>query len=545
MATGIPEGKSREIDALIDEYVGDRIDRRGFFKRAVGLGLSLSAAGTILAACGGGGGGGGKLSLRLPTDLSNMDPANWATFGDWTVMNAVYEGLVTFKPGTYERVNQLAETFKISPDGKVIDFTLKQGIQFHGGFGELTADDVKFTYERAAGLPPYKPAANSGDWGGLKEVAVKDKYSGTIVFNEYFAPFHTVGIESFDGFVLSKKAFDQLGSKLATRPIGTGPYEFGTWTHGQRVTLKKFGDYGGASNELFEGGKPTWDQIDLVVIPEDNSADIALQSGELDFAQISLESVDRFKSNSDFTTVRVPTTNTWYLTMNVEHPKLKDLRVRQAIRAAIDVPTIIDNAFHGLWDRATEMFAPTLPLGHWNGAPVHDQDLDLARNLLKQAGVSGLNLELGYSTDPQADLVVQIIQSNLASAGIKVTLKKSDAATYYVGSPVTAKRELSYWWLAANPDPYYYSSSATCETVGQWNWSQRCDPAFDKVLAQAATERDKASRQKLYEQAAKMWDDDCSEVWIAWMNNFYAHKPDIKPVTTLAGNVLPQYFASA
>lgn len=538
-----------DVESLVNDRIQGLLDRRQFMNRALGLGLSVSAAGALLAACGSAGTGttatsapGGTLSIRLPTDMADVDPANWATFGDWTVMNAVYEGLVTFRPGTYERVNQLAKSFEISADGRRVDFTLKPGVQFHGGFGELTAEDVKFSYERAAALKGYKPTANEADWTGLKEVVVHDKYSGTILFSDYFAPILTSGLMGFDGFILSKKATETLGSKISTHPIGTGPYEFVQWTEGQSVTLKRFASYGGASSTIL-GARAPYDEIQLLVITDDNSASVALQSGSLDFGQIALPSVANFKANSSFRVFPVPTTDTWYLTMNVTQPKLKDIRVREAIRSAIDVPAIVQTAFLGLWKQANGMIAPTMPVGYWPGAPSHPRDVDASRALLKQAGVSGLSLELDYSTDPQADVVVSIIQSNLKDAGINAVLNKVDAASYYVASPATASRELSYWWLATSPDPFFMTEYSTCAQVNQWNWSHNCDPTFDQILSEASHALNRTKRQSLYEQAALRWDHNCTEVWIAWETNYFAGKSGIKPATTQSGNILPQYFS--
>ena len=84
-----------------------------------------------------------------------MDPAFYPARAD-EIATGVFEGLVTYKPGTWEVVNKLAETFEPSADGLQFDFKLKEGIQFHGGYGELTAEDVKFSYERIAGLTKPK-----------------------------------------------------------------------------------------------------------------------------------------------------------------------------------------------------------------------------------------------------------------------------------------------------------------------------------------------------------------------------------------------------
>ena len=77
--------------------------------------------------------------------MMNPDPAVWAGFADDPIMRCVYEGLVSYKPGTWELVNTLAQEFEPSADGLRFAFALKEGIPFHGGYGEVTAEDVKFS----------------------------------------------------------------------------------------------------------------------------------------------------------------------------------------------------------------------------------------------------------------------------------------------------------------------------------------------------------------------------------------------------------------
>src|SRR5947208_2969829 len=299
--------RSDPVEGLVAEYVDGRIDRRQFFRRAAALGLSLPAASALFASRAEAAAGGvtessaaaGTLRIRMLNDIANLDPAFYPTLDDSNVSVAVNEGLVTFRPGTFQVVNQLAQKFTPSRDGRSFDFTLKKGIQFHGNYGELTADDVKFSYERIA--DPKLKSPYAGDWEALKEVKVKDKYSGTIVLKRPFAALLRSTLPVGSGLVLSRKAVTERGKKYATHPIGTGPYEFIRWTPKQKVVLKRFAQYGGASNAFI--GTP-WPEIDFIPIEDDNASDIALQSGQLDFAQLSLAGIDRFSSNSKFSVTK-------------------------------------------------------------------------------------------------------------------------------------------------------------------------------------------------------------------------------------------------
>ena len=178
------------VDRLVSDLAARRIDRRQFVQRALALGISLPGAGALMAACGGDDDRAADttagattttageaaevpdtLKIRLVSDISNLDPAFYPSSVDEATFAAVSEGLVTYKPGTFEIVNQLAETFEPSADGLSYEFKLKEGM-FWQGYGEVTAEDVKYSYERIAGLTkPKLDSPYAGDWAPhLKEV---------------------------------------------------------------------------------------------------------------------------------------------------------------------------------------------------------------------------------------------------------------------------------------------------------------------------------------------------------------------------------------
>jgi peptide/nickel transport system substrate-binding protein len=523
---------SRELDSLLDEYVEGRIDRRQFVRRAVSLGLTLPAASALLASAPAAAAGpadasaapAGTLRIRMLNDIANLDPAFYPTLDDSNVSVCVNEGLVTYKPGTFDVVNQLAQKFTPHSDGLAYDFTLKKGIQFHGNYGELTADDVKFSYERIASPKLKSPYA--GDWAALKEVKVKDKYSGTIILKRRFAALMTSTLPVGSGFVLSRKAVTERGAKYPTHPIGTGPYEFVSWTPKQKVVLKRFANYGGASNAYIGSN---WSEIDFIPIEDDSASDIALQSGQLDFAQLSLPGIDRFLSNSKFTVTKRVSLNYQWIGMNILHPKLKDIRVRQAIRSAIDVPSILEAAFEGKWQHATAIIPPGMKLGYWKGAPKHPRNVDQAKALLKAANVSNLELTFTYTEQTGADEAAQIVQQNLRDVGIKLDLKKLDSGTYYTLGKNERQRELFFVGYVTEPDPSWSMVWFTCAQIDVWNWMYWCSKPFDGLQAAGLTTLSTAKRNQIYIQMQRMWDQNCNAVWIAWPTYYFGTKKGITP----------------
>ena len=149
------------------------VDRRRFLAQLVAAGLTVSAAEALLAGATANAAvaAGTTLRLRANNDISNTDPAFWPTHIDeWCALSTM-EGLVSFRTGTFNNVNCLAQSLEVAKDGLSVHFKLKQGVEFHGGYGEMTAADVKYSYERIAGLAkPNLHAVYQGDWNALQRV---------------------------------------------------------------------------------------------------------------------------------------------------------------------------------------------------------------------------------------------------------------------------------------------------------------------------------------------------------------------------------------
>ena len=168
------------------------------------------------------------LRIRSYSDLQVLDPLNRLAQPEGDIMDAIFSNLVKAKPGeTWDWQLDAAEAIE-QVDERHIDFTLRKGIQFTGGFGELTADDVKYSFERIA--DPKNESPYKDDWAVLDRVEVKDPYIGTIVLKEPFAPL----VDDQPGAGLGRdhveKAIEQVGGKFTTEPPAmSGPYVLKEW----------------------------------------------------------------------------------------------------------------------------------------------------------------------------------------------------------------------------------------------------------------------------------------------------------------------------
>ncbi len=165
-----------------------------------------------------------QLVVRFEYDMANIDPANRTGSVEDNLILAVCQNLARFKPGKLEwepdaakSINQVSET--------EIDFELNPGQMFQGGYGEMTAEDVKFSFERFVKPgPDGKKAAYADDFGALDKVEVTGTYTGKLILKNPAPALWVIGICDGSGAILSKKAVEALGDKMATQLIGSGPF---------------------------------------------------------------------------------------------------------------------------------------------------------------------------------------------------------------------------------------------------------------------------------------------------------------------------------
>lgn len=530
----------------------DLLRRREFVARLGAVGVAATAVDTLVAACGGSGAQSAGapqskvLRVREDYDLQNVDPAFFPTHVDNAVATCCMEGLVQYKPGvdTYQVVNVLADEFEPSRDGLQYHFKLKRGIPFQKGYGEVTADDVKFSYERIAGLTkPNIHAAYQGDWQTLKEVKVKSKYEGTIVLSKPFAPLMHSTLPVGSGLVLPRKAVEKLGKKFQTNPVGSGPYEFEHWTPQQQITLKKFADYGGAWQPAMP--KPVWEEIDILVITQDSAALNAFQAGNVAFTTIPTQSVDQYKSGGQNATFIPKTTlNYGFISMNVQDPLLKNINLRKAIRYAVDVPSLIEAAANGQYTQANAIIPKAMGIGYWADAPRYQRDPEKAKAYLKQSGLGKVSLTISVVNAQLQEAEAQVVQQNLQSIGIDAKIVAQDNATFNDipgkggGGP---NRQIVIDQYVTEPDPSWSIVWFTCPQVKEWNFSEWCDPAFQKLYNKALVELDDTKRSQIYVEMQKMWDANANVIWTYYPTLFYVSSKSVKPALLPDGS--PYFWA--
>ncbi|MER9402273.1 ABC transporter substrate-binding protein [Mesorhizobium sp. M0615] len=480
------------------------VDRRAFLKTGLLVGGGVVAGMPLSKAIWAS--EGKVLKARSAWDVTTLDPGFYTANEEVEVMACIYSKLTHFKPGS-EWSWELEAAEKIEQvDPTHIRFSLKKGIKFSGGYGELTAKDVKFSFERV--IKHNSPS--KADWGPLDRVEIEDDHTGVVVLKSPFVPIWTIALPFGVGTIVSEdavmKATKDGGNFGMTPPAFSGPYMLAEVKPKQYMLLTRNPDWAGA--------KPGFDEIRIVPIDDDKTAERAYQAGDIDFTKITLDSLTTFKENPPPDTKLEERSSLRYiwLGMNVDHPKLKDINVRKAIQWATNVPQVLDAAYAGHAAVATGVIAPGI-VGHREKALISPEgDLTKAKAFLEKAGVSDLTLTIDCLNDSTHSTIAQTVQAQLSEVGIRVDVNMQDSGSFYtIGMESEGQRwkdiQLIVNDIMSLPDPHYALQWFTSEYVGIWNWERFRDTRFDELIAKAVTVDDLDERAKLYHEVQDIMEE--------------------------------------
>jgi peptide/nickel transport system substrate-binding protein len=504
------------------------ISRRDFL-RLGGAGLS----GAVLlgvAGCGGGkiqggqggGGGGNVFTWGQGAEPVALDPINVTDSESSKANRQLFNPLLTFAPGSTHVIPALAtEVPKPENGGLQYTFKLRKGVKFHDGT-PFNANAVVFNFERWRFTNnPYHKGGGSGSenfayyssyFGGfdddsvIKKVEALDDYTVRFILKEQWAPFlPNIAINGFS--MASPKAIKDDVEGFWKKPVGTGPFKFVSWNHGTEVNLEKNPDFWGKNLPASKyGGGPHFTK--LVLRPnEDNTARVAaLTGGQLTATDGLLpDDVASVKKAGLKVAYRPPNT-IGYLAMNLQKKPFGDVKVRQAINMAIDMPKVVDFALGKTAQVATTYQPPTVPFFN-KSIKRYPYDPEKARHLLKEAGAQNLQTNLWYMPIPRpympdAKSIAQVMQRDLKKVGVNAKLVTYDWSIYLTKTGSGEHDMCLLGWTADNGDPDNFLgqllSSATATPSNALNVAYYKNPQADKLIEQGRTTVDDNKRRDIY-----------------------------------------------
>jgi peptide/nickel transport system substrate-binding protein len=464
-----------------------------------------------------------SVTVRIDRELVNFDPAYRTGPWDANVMRSVYQRLMKQKPNSAElELDAAAEVNQTSPT--TVDFRLKPGQMFTDGFGAMTAEDVKFSFERI-GLPPTDgrtPSTYRGDWTSLDRVEVTGELTGRIVLKAPRANLFDIAIGDGSGCIVSKKAVEAGGTTYATKPIGSGPFQLAAYERQRGATLKR--------NSAHAGPRPAFEEIVIRTITDPRTTDLALRSGEIDFAVLSPSIAEPLRQVPGLVVSEQPSIAYIWMGMNTEKGPLQDIRVRKAIRLGLDVNQMLAAGYAGKAPRLNTLLPPQI-FGHWAEAPVYQRNVAEARKLLAEAGQTNLSFKLTILNQPTFQTMALVAQALLREIGVTIQIDTQEGGTYWDAGKGDTGKNLDLFLLRFNGkhDPNFIMQWFVSGQIGTWNWQRWNSPAFDKLFADAAAELDRPKRRQMVIDAQKLMDESAAFVWITNEVNMLVHRSWLKP----------------
>ena len=432
------------------------------------------------------------LRIGLWDDPDTIDPTLGRLYSGRLILNMICDKLFDVTPDL-KIVPKLATGYEWSADGMALTIKLRPGVKFHDG-EPFNAAAVKFSIERHLTMPA---SFRKSEIDVIKTVEIVDDLTVRFVLSKRSAPLLS-HLTDRAGMVVSPKAAAALGAKFGTAPVCNGPLKFVQRVAQDKIVLERFPDY-------WDKGNVHFDQVVFVPIPDGTVRVTNLRSGQLDLIErVSPADLGALRADKRVKVVGVPELGYHVLRFNVgngpkaDTPMGKDVRIRQALEAAIDRKTLVQVVFNNDFLAGNQYVNPK-NLYYNEAIPVPPRDVNRAKALLKEAGHPSYSFTLLTSTNPDWVQAAQVIQAMVAEAGFDMKIQVQEHATRGVNMQKgDFEAGFAFWSGRIDPDGNI-GNHMTCK--GAQNDSRYCNEKVDKLIDDARQVADPAERKKHYDAA--------------------------------------------
>ena len=452
------------------------------------------------------------LSVDLPGQPATLDPhLQWDT-DSYTVYRNIFDNLVTRDPSG-KIVPQIATAWTYRSPTE-IEFTIRTNVRFHDGT-PLTAEDVAYTVRRITNPEFKSPQLSQFDSIQAAEVVAPDK-----VVLRTQKPYPALLAQLVKLSIVPRAYVEKVGAeRFNLEPMGSGPYRFGSWQRGVRVTLQ--------ANDAYWRGRPPFRTVTFQMVPDEATRIADLRSGRADIIRsLNPDSAAALRSETRLRLLPAATERIGYLFVNAQAGPTKDVRVRRAIAHAINRDLLISALLAGFGNPVNIVLTPA-NFGYVPDIQGYDYNPARARELLREAGAA--NAELSFLTSPAYDQrVVQAIQQMLQEVGLRVTIAVYDHPTFLrrrQGNPEEAGSLSTGLWSCACQDadgvifPLFRSGSI---------WAKYSNPQFDAAVDAARVTVNEPERLRHYRRAFEILREDVPGVGLYQAYAIYAARRELQ-----------------
>lgn len=533
-----------------------RLDRRRFFETTSAI-AAAAAMPRILSIPRAMAQAGSTMVVAAPATPQSLDCNFDVSLGTFEAIAALYDGLLGFnripdpnvptalrediayhadKPGGVNMYGKLAESWELDPNGRWARFKLREGVKSNWG-NELTAEDVKWTWDRAFALGAL--GAFYTKVSGLtkpEDVRVESKHVVSFNIdapNPLLLKIHT---NLYTPVYDSKKCKEVGGSDdpwarkfIENNSAGFGPYQLQQLVRGQQAVFKARADY--------YAGKPAIDTVVFKEVPTSAARVQLLRGGAVDIAQYlqPLEIIS-LKGVPNVAVETVPASFMIWIELNAKMTPFDNVDVRRAMNYAFPQADVMKSVFQGLAS-PLDGCMPNIYPGFAGKLVDYSYNLDKAKELLARAGHgNGFKTSLAYNAgDPVQEPIAIIYQTALRQIGVELELKKVPAGSFY--NAVTERKQPMIFYVDSPwcPDPGY-SLTLYFDSKSYVNYSNYSNSEVDRLLAQAASTADDKIRLEVTRKAQAIIMDEAPWTFVAYPNYTMARKANLKGWTYYTSN---------
>ncbi len=441
----------------------------------------------------------------------SLDPAICYEVLPAVTLNALYDNLVGFKNVDEALVIQpeLAESWDISEDGMTYTFKLKDEAVFADGT-EVLAEDVVWSYKRylQLGSPSVWLLESIGiNMDNMDEKIVEiDRKTLSMTFDAPYAENIILGImdNSWGGVInkdlaLQHEVDGDMGKGwLTDHSAGAGQYVLDVWERNTMITM--------SANENYYGEKPNLKRIMFRDVPEPSNQRLLLEKGDVDVAwDLDPTMLDEMAEVDGITIVQTPGHSNEYLAMNASWGPLRDVKVRQAIKYAIEYDEIVDVIMAG-YALKVQGFVPKGYFGYVDENPF-SQNIEKAKELLAEAGYpDGFEVELLTNNSQTRQDEAAKVQSDLKRIGIDAEIVIMQASQMYPKYRAQGHELIIAGWGNDYADADNLAMAMASYDAGQLAYRCAWDDDLAIELAEAGRfEEDPDKREQIYEELTHHW----------------------------------------
>ncbi len=474
---------------------------------------------------------GGTLVVAISSDPGHLNPAITTSGGTHTAAELLYNGLV----GLDDELNpipELADSWVISDDGTTYTFTLRDDVMWHDG-EPFTSADVKFSFEEV--LLEHHARTRASMSSALASIETPDDTTVIFTFNEPYGPL-LLQLDVTEAPIVAQHVYegtDPLEAPANLEPIGTGPFKFVSYTPESEIRFE--------ANDDYFRGRPQLDEVVQRIIPDQGTAVIALEDGEVQWLWgVPGSDQERLAADENIEFLRTnrnPGGANCIMTVsfNLENPIFTNVDVRRAFAQGLDRQAFLELVLFNEGRVAEAPISSGIPWAHADDVEIPGYDVAEAERLLDEAGwirdgdaartadgvegvEDGTSLTVDFVHFPTFARYGELLRTQLGEIGVDVELVALEPPVF--AETVFTERDfdtniISY---CNGNDPEIgvrrMYDSAQIGPVPFSNAAAYANPDVDALFAEAVATVDLETRGELYHEVQEILVEDLPYIWI-------------------------------